>query len=162
MPRWPVSRPSEYWLLASSPATKVCKTAIHTHTVKQYTWGNKNTHNTQKIPNRISTARSRVSIHVTWIANVSNIDTNPLPIYYLLLLLILSHLFFSFLYLMLRRGRLFIFFLKSGTDVPSFMLISVTTRPYYPEATWNIYSTGCVYLKFHSSPPFVEGFSSIS
>ena len=28
--RWPVAGPSEYWLLASSPACKV-KTAIHTH-----------------------------------------------------------------------------------------------------------------------------------
>ena len=26
MPRWPVAGPSEYWLLASNPATNVCKT----------------------------------------------------------------------------------------------------------------------------------------
>ena len=28
MPRWPVAGPSGYWLLASNPSTKVCKTAI--------------------------------------------------------------------------------------------------------------------------------------
>ena len=59
--RWPVAGPSEYWLLASSPAAKV-KTAIHTlyctanthkmttiHTrqLQQYTQDNyNNTHNT--------------------------------------------------------------------------------------------------------------------
>jgi len=34
--RWPVAGPSEYWLLAGSPASKVCKTAIHTQYSKYF------------------------------------------------------------------------------------------------------------------------------
>jgi hypothetical protein len=43
VPRWPVAGPSEYRLLASNPATKVCKDN-NTHIKKQNTQGNKNKH----------------------------------------------------------------------------------------------------------------------
>jgi len=42
--RWPVAGPSDYWLLASSPASKV-KTAIHT-LYNKYTLDDNNTHKT--------------------------------------------------------------------------------------------------------------------
>ena len=48
MSRWPVAGPSEYQLLASSPATKVCKTAIHTHSKN-------NTHEVTKSTHKIVT-----------------------------------------------------------------------------------------------------------
>ena len=44
MSRWPVAGPSEYWRLASSPASKV-KTAIHTQ-YNKYTSDDNNTHKT--------------------------------------------------------------------------------------------------------------------